>query len=313
MIVIVALAVIILIASVVAMMCLRQEQRVSPSGLRAAMPATVYDDVTRVVARVESQNSDAVIWSPSAQADAHVATVSVETALLLQQPDAALTAAESAVAATPSDPRALLLLAWAAIVGGHASAAGAAMYKLRQSSEPYCVALADYVEARARHLIFEYRAGASGALPPLITAGDLAVVALARSRGGPLWVVGEVDMSLDSADGRAAVDEHRTETLACLTMALRACLGAPHFVDAGYLAARLMIKSGLVSEGKRMMVALAPHMEGRPDAVAFARDRAALSDPSLAYAAATTPPPPAPAEPPPLSRGQRSKSLRVLP
>lgn len=309
MIIIVALATAIVVISAVAMWWLRRQQATHrPRG------GTAIDDATRhqlkaLVAAV-NRTADAPTWSPSSVADAHGAAADVEAALKREQHAEALALAEHAVAAAPRDPQANLLLAWAAVVGGHANAAGAAVYKLQAAAKLGVLGpLGDYVAARARHLIFEQRAGATDAVPPLITAGDIAVVALARGQGGPMWMVGEVELGLDGEQARAAINEHRLETLACLQQVLGAATAEPTFVDAVYWVARLAIKAGLVDDGKALLGLLAPRMMGRPDAAAFARDMAALADPTAAFAAATTPPPPAP---PPLERGKRSKSLRVL-
>ncbi|HPH66329.1 MAG TPA: hypothetical protein PLF40_11310 [Kofleriaceae bacterium] len=306
------LATAIVIISAVAMWWLRRQQVAHrPRGGTALADAT-RRQLTALYAAVK-RNVDEPSWSPSSVASAHGTAAGVEAALKREQCAEALALAEHAVAAAPRDPQAILLLAWAAVVGGHANAAGAAVYKLQAAGQLEALGpLGGYVAARARHLVFEQRAGATEAVPPLITAGDVAVVALARGQGGPMWMVGEVELGLDGDQARAAINEHRLETLACLQQVLDAATAEPTFVDAVYWVARLAIKAGLVDDGKALLTLIAPRMVGRPDAAAFARDLAALADPTAAFAAATKPPPPVPAEPPPLARGKRSKSLRVL-
>lgn len=314
MIAIATLAILIVVASAAAMWWLRGVYAARRAGVGPAISAELRSELRRAIrlaTRTPVERSDRPSWSPALAAGAHPACADVEAALKRQQLDGALTIAEAAVTAAPHDPQANLLLAWVTVVAGHANAAGASMYKLRARTD--LGPLGDFVAARARYLIFEQRAGATEAVPPLITAGDIAVVTLARAQASPTWMVGgEQELGLDAQQARAAINEHRLETVACLRLALQAFTAQPDFVDAGYWVARLAIKAGLVDEGKQLFTALAPRMVGRPDAVAFARDCAALQDPTAAFAAATAPPPAPPPEPPPLERGKRSKSLRVL-
>ena len=313
MIAIAILAILIVVASAAAMWWLRGVYAARRIGGGPAISAELRSELRRAIrlAKRSPVGPSDSIWSPAMAAGAHAASADVEAALKREQLDGALTIAEAAVAATPHDPQANLLLAWVTVVAGHANAAGATMYKLRARTD--LGPLGDFVRARARHLIFEHRAGATDAVPPLITAGDIAVVTLARAQGGPTWMVGgEQELGLDAQQARAAINEHRIETVACLRLALQAFTAQPDFVDAGYWVARLAIKAGLVDDGTQLFTALAPRMIGRPDAAAFARDCAALQDPTAAFAAATAPPPAPPPEPPPIERGKRSKSLRVL-
>ena len=144
-------------------------------------------------------------------------------------------------------------------------------------------------------------------MPPLITAGDLAVVTLAGTRGGAAWLSGAEDTKITREELVAAVTEHRTVTSHALGRALDALEAAPGFVDAAYLVARLAIKSGAVAAGRALFAELEPRMNGRPDADAFARDVAELADPSGAVAAAMRPVVPT------APTAKRSRALRVLP
>ena len=311
MIMIAMVAVLIVVASAAAMLWLRGVAAARHTGGSPTISSDLRTALRHAIGIAKRAAGPRPIWSPAIAVEAHPATAAVEAALKREQLDSALTLAEAAVAAAPADPQANLLLAWVTVVAGHANAAGATMYKLRTCTD--LGPLGDFVAARARHLIFEHRAGATEAVPPLITAGDVAVVTLARAQGGPTWLVGgEQELGFDAQQARAAINEHRFETIACLQQALQAFTAQPDFVDAGYWVARLAIKAGLVDEGKQLLLALAPRMVGRPDAAAFARDCAALQDPTAAFAAATKLPAPPPAEPPPIERGKRSTRLRVL-
>jgi hypothetical protein len=198
------------------------------------------------------------------------------------------------------DAPARIWLAWALCANGQPRAA---LDQIAKAGEP-TGALATYVAARAAHLHFEHGHGALGAVPPLITTGDLAVVTLGRGRGGAAWLAGATDVQLSAAQVGAAIAEHREVTARCLAGVLSALDRAPGFADAAYLAARLAVKAGLVSHARALFDALAPRMVGRPDAGAFERDRKDLADPTRAVAAAKQPA---------LDKGQRSRSLRVLP
>lgn len=127
---------------------------------------------------------------------------------------------------------------------------------------------------------------------------------LGRGRGGAAWLAGATDVQLSAAQVGAAIAEHREVTARCLAGALAALALAPGFADAAYLAARLAVKAGLVSHARALFDALAPRMIGRPEAAAFERDRKDLADPTRAVEAAKQPA---------LDKGQRSRSLRVLP
>ena len=165
-------------------------------------------------------------------------------------------------------------------------------------------ALAAYVASRAEHLKFEHAVGAVGSVPPLVTTGDLAVVTLARGRGGAAWLTGSAEAQLSSAEVKAAVAEHREITARCLERALDALALQPGFVDAAYLAARLAVKAGFVAAGGALFDAVAARIEGRPDVEAFERDRRDLADPSGAVANAKI----KPVSP----TAQRSRRLKVL-
>jgi hypothetical protein len=194
-------------------------------------------------------------------------------------------------------------LAWALCANGQPAAALEQLGQAKQrglEADP----LAAYVCARAEHLAFEHGTGAIGALPPLVTTADLAIVTLARGRGGAAWLTGGKEVQLSSDTVLAAVGEHREITARCLGLALDALALAPGFADAGYLVARLAIKAGALVEGSAMFETMASRMPGRPDAEAFARDRQDLADPSGAVAAAK--------RPAVRQVAKRSRSLRVL-
>ena len=200
-------------------------------------------------------------------------------------------------------------LAWALCAAAEPAAALVQLETARGLSGGGGGALARYVEARAGHLAFERATGAAaaGAVPPLVTAADLAIVTLAGAKGGAAWLSGAEEAQVSPAEISAAMAEHRTATARALGLALDALELAPGFADAGYLAARLALKAGALDESRAMFVALAPRMVGRPDADSFARDQADLADPSGAVAAVLAPPKPAVAP-----TAKRSRSLRVL-
>jgi hypothetical protein len=313
-----ALAIAIVVASALAIWWLRIRARTSrvSQSLRTIVGDDLVGELRSAVRAIESDRNN--VWTPADAADNHPALAEVESALVQRNWSQALNVAEHALASTPSDPRAGLLLAWAAVSAGHANAAGAQMYKLMQLAPARWQALgplAPYVAARAQHLVFEQRAGATELLPPLITTGDLAVISLASASGASTWLVGTSELQLDASESRAAIDEHRRETAQCLhrvLQALDADTGQPAFVDAAFIAGRLAMKLGLVADGKRMLKALSDRMQKRPDAEHFARDLLVMEDPSAAFSAALTPPAPPPPAEPDIGRGKRSKSLRVL-
>jgi hypothetical protein len=269
---------------------------VRPRHSRASV-AVAADLAARVTGATAAFRA-APAWRPATRPSAPVAAAAIEAALIGGEPQRALELAETAVAAAPADPHAHLWLAWALCAAGQPAAARAELAKA-PPGEP----LALYLDARIEHLAFEHGAGATGAIPPLVTAGDLAVVTLARGQGGA-WLTGAAEMDLSPEQISAAVAEHREVTARCLDRALAALAGAPGFVDAAYLAARLSIKAGAVAEGRTLLEAIAPSIAGRPDADAFARDVAALADPTSAVSAATQPPAP--------PKARRSWRLRVL-
>ena len=245
---------------------------------------------------------DAPPWQPAVAPEAPAAAAAIEAALIARDPRRALETAETALAASPSDPDgpSRVWLAWALCASAQPRAA---LDQLAKAGEPRG-ALAAYVSARATHLHFEHGHGAVGAVPPLVTTGDLAVVTLGRGRGGAAWLTGATDVQLSAAQVTAAIAEHREVTARCLIGALDALELAPGFADAAYLAARLAVKAGLVVHARALFDAIAPRMLGRPDADAFDRDRDDLADPTRAVAAAKQKP---------LDKGQRSRRLRVLP
>jgi hypothetical protein len=247
-------------------------------------------------------------WQPSSAPDAPPAAAAIEAALIAGDPPRALEAAESARAAAPDAPAARVWLAWALCANGQPTGA---LDQLRREPALGDAAgpLARYVAARAEHLRFEHGAGATGAVPPLVTTADLAIVTLASGRGSATWLTGATDVSLSADQVRAAIAEHREITARCLAGALDALDAAPGFTDAAYLAARLAVKAGLVPAARALFDAIAPRIAGRPDADAFERDRRDLEDPAGAVAAAKSPPPPPPAT---TGKAKRSRSLRVL-
>ncbi|MBA3391951.1 MAG: hypothetical protein H0T89_04865, partial [Deltaproteobacteria bacterium] len=195
--------------------------------------------------------------------------------------------------------------AWALCANGQAAAALDQLHQLRaRTAAVNSTPLGRYVAARAEHLQFEHVAGATGAIPALVTTADLAVVTLASGRGAATWLRGTSEAQLSAAQARAAIGEHREITARCLAGALAALDAAPGFTDAAYLAGRLAVKVGLVAPARSMFDAIAPRIAGRPDAESFERDRKDLTDPASAVAAAKQPPLP--------GAGKRSRSLKVL-
>lgn len=244
-------------------------------------------------------------WHPAATADAPPPAAAIEAALIAREPQRALELAEAALASTAAldrDPAARIWLAWALCANGQPRAALDQLAKVTAAKHP----LAIYLAARAAALHFEHGHGAVGALPPLITTGDLAVVTLARGRGSAAWLAGATDVELSAAQVQAAIADHRQVTARCLSGALDALERAPGFADAAYLAARLAVKAGLLAPARALFEALRPRMLGRPDVDAFDRDLADLADPARAVTAAKQPAPPSP-------KAQRSRNLRVLP
>ncbi|HSR96908.1 MAG TPA: hypothetical protein VLM79_07660 [Kofleriaceae bacterium] len=272
---------------------------------RSAATPIVPPELAHRLAAATHAFVDAAPWQPSSAPDAPAAAAAIEAALIARDPRRALETAETALASSPSPDRdgSRTWLAWALCASAQPRAALDQLAKAGAPGESRD-ALARYVAARAAHLLFEHGHGASGAVPPLITTGDLAVVTLGRGRGGATWLTGATDVQLSASQVSAAIAEHREVTAHCLAGALDALDLAPGFADTAYLAARLALKAGLVAEARALFDALAPRMLGRPDGDAFERDRADLTDPTRAVAAAREKP---------LDKGQRSRSLRVLP
>lgn len=248
-------------------------------------------------------------WQPASSRGAPEAAAAVETALIAREPRRALELAELALHSTEGrspDPAARVWLAWALCASGQPIAAldQLAQVDLSTLDDDGARALASYVGARAEHLKFEHGVGAVEAVPPLVTAADVAVVTLGRGRGGAAWLTGGGDAQLSAAEVKAAVGEHREITGRCLEGALDALSRQPGFVDAAYLVARLAVKAGFVDEASSLFEAIAPRMVGRPELEAFERDRRDLHDPSTAVANARS----KPATP----SAKRSRSLKVL-
>jgi hypothetical protein len=286
----------------------RRRRRRAAAAAAAAAAVIVPEDLAARLEAAARAFAAAAPWQPSSAPDAPAAAAAVEAALIAGDPGRALEAAESALAAAPADPAARVWLAWALCANGQPTGA---LDQLRRPDPagPPAGPLAAYVAARAEHLRFEHGAGATGAVPPLVTTADLAIVTLASGRGAATWLTGATDVQLSADQVRAAIAEHREITARCLAGAAAALEAAPGFTDAAYLAARLAVKAGLLPTARALFAAIAPRIAGRPDADAFERDRRDLEDPAGAVAAAKSPPPP----PAPTSgTAKRSKSLRVL-
>jgi len=283
---------------------------------RRAPSVIVSEDLAARLAAAARALAAAAPWQPSSAPDAPAAAAAVEAALIAGDPARALEAAESALAAAPEDRAARLWLAWTLCANAQPTGALDQLHRAPGSgplaaspdprSETASSPLAAYVAARAEHLRFEHGAGATGAIPPLVTTADLAIVTLASGRGAATWLTGGTEVQLSAAQVRAAIAEHRAITARCLAGALSALEAAPGFTDAAYLAARLAVKAGLLPAARALFDAIAPRIAGRPDADAFERDRRDLDDPSGAVAAAKLPPPPAG------DKAKRSRRLRVL-
>jgi thioredoxin-like negative regulator of GroEL len=279
---------------------------------RPAPPLLPTDLAERVEAAAVSIAA-ADPWRPAGDPEAPESAASIEAALIAGDAPRALAAAEGAIAASPDATAPRVWLAWALCASNQPTAALEELTRVRAGDPrgsgatpaPGVRALAEYVHARAEHLVFEHAAGAVGAVPPLVTTADLAVVTLASGRGAATWLTGATEAQLSAAQVRQAIAEHREITARCLARALDALDTAPGFADAGYLVARLAVKAGAVASARKLFDAIAPRMAGRPDADAFARDRKDLDDPSGAVAAAKVKPVAASAK--------RSPRLRVLP
>jgi hypothetical protein len=300
-----ALAIAVLTALVIGF--LRRKARRPVSLIVAGDLADRITAATRAFAK-------AAPWQPASSVDAPESAAAIEAALIAREPKRALELAELALVATDgasSDAgagAARVWLAWTLCASGQPIAA---LDQLSQVGEGLggkggAGALAKYVAARAEHLKFEHGVGAVGAVPPLVTAGDVTVVTLARGRGSAAWMGGGTghETQLSAAEVKAAVAEHREITARCLEGALAALALQPGFVDAAYLVARLGVKAGFVDEAAALFEALAPKITGRPDAESFERDRRDLADPTAAVAAARIKP-----ESP---TAKRSRSLKVL-
>jgi len=268
---------------------------------RRDAPVVARELGARLVAATQAF-ADAAPWLPAAAPGAPATAAAIEAALISRELHRALEIAESALASSVDpdrDAAARIWLAWALCASAQPRAALDQLAKAGPSDH----GLAVYLAARAAHLHFEHGHGAVGAVPPLITTGDLAVVTLGRGSGGAAWLAGATDVQLSAAQVQAAIAEHREVTARCLSGALDALGRAPGFADAAYLAARLAVKAGLLGHAGALFEALSARMIGRPDGDAFERDRKDLADPTRAVAAAKEKP---------LEKGHRSRSLRVL-
>ena len=265
---------------------------------RKDRPPVVAEDLAARVEAAAKAFVDAEPWLPSADPDAPAGAVAIEAALIANDPKLALEAAETMLAADPTNAPARPWLAWALVANGQPGAALAAIATERGGR------LAAYVHARALHLAFEHGAGAIGALPPLITTADLAVMTLARGRGSAAWLQGNESSELTATQVRGAVAEHREVTATALGLALDALATAPGFADGAYLVARLAVKAGALVPARDLFAAVAPRITGRPEAESFARDLRDLDEPDAAVAAAKLAPVP--------ESAKRSRKLRVI-
>jgi thioredoxin-like negative regulator of GroEL len=273
---------------------------------RRPAPVLVATDLVERVEAAATAIAGTDPWRPAGDPEAPEAAASIEAALIAGDAQRALAAAEGAIAASPEATAPRVWLAWALCASSQPAAALEQLARVGAGDPPGGVrALADYVHARAEHLEFEHAAGAVGAVPPLVTTADLAVVTLASGRGAATWLTGATEAQLSAAQVRQAIAEHREITARCLARALDALDAAPGFADAGYLVARLAVKAGAVAAARKVFDVVGPRMAGRPDAEAFARDRKDLDDPAGAVAAAKVKPVAASAK--------RSTRLRVLP
>lgn len=173
--------------------------------------------------------------------------------------------------------------------------------------------IAAFLLARLRYWMFELRAGCTGPYPPLIHAGDVAVLTLARAGRAGAWVIGTDELDVAPEIANAAVHEHREQTAVCLYLAAWAWSHGPAWSDAGYLTARLLSKIGAGKQSAAVYAAVAPGLIGRPLHAVLQRDVQDLADPATALAQFAheagasaadrdvTPP-----------QGRRSPKLRVL-
>lgn len=280
---------------------------------RARTPTPVVPtDLARRVTAVAAAIGSSEPWRPSSDPDAPEAAAAIEVALIAGDHAKALQAAEAELAAKPDATPPRVWLAWALCAGQEPYAAIGQLERIGggvASPSKTVRGLADYVSSRAEYMVFEHGAGAVGAMPPLVTSADLAVVTLASGRGAATWLTGATEVSLSAAQVKQAIAEHREITARCLVRALDAAEALPGFADAAYLVARLAVKAGAVTAATAVFDALAPKMANRPDADAFARDRHDLADPTSAVAAAKVRAAPlAPMAP----KAKRSHRLRVL-
>lgn len=269
---------------------------------RRQVSVIVAGDLADRVAKAARAFATAKPWQPALASGAPETAAAIEAALIAREPKRALELAETALLANNSPtPAQRVWFAWVLCANAQPTAAIDQLAQVKDAGEG---ALAKYVAARAEHLRFEHLVGAVGAVPPLVTTGDLAVVTLARGRGAAAWLSGAADQQLSSAEVKAAVAEHREITARCLERALDALAVETGFVDAAYLVARLAVKAGFVEPATKLFDLLATRIAGRPDAEAFERDRKDLADPSGAVANARL----KPASP----TSKRSRSLKVL-
>lgn len=270
-------------------------------GKRAVAVIVAHDLGPRIRAATKALQS-ATAWQPASATDAPESAAAIEAALIAREPRRALELAELALA-SPSAPG-RVWLAWALCASGQPIAALDQLQQAGKLEGDGARALARYVAARAEHLKFEHGVGSVEAVPPLVTAADVAVVTLGRGRGGAAWLTGGGDAQLSALEVKAAVGEHREITSRCLEGALAALALQPGFADAAYLVARLAVKAGFVDEATALFDAIASRMVGRPELEAFERDRRDLLDPSTAVANARI----KAAAP----SAKRSRSLKVL-
>ena len=257
------------------------------------------------VRAVAKRFTDATITTPVDESDdAHrTAAAAIDAALCASDLDGALAIAESALSAAKADAGAQVQLAYVLIASGEPRAAAEAIERARAigATGP----MIDFVVGRAQHLAYEQAAGATGPVPPLVTAVDLLALTLGRGENKPTWLHSpSSDHALTDEQIRELLTQHATTSRAVLESLLEVCEARPGLVDAVYFLARVAIKCGLVAQGRELLEAAAPRMIGRPDHGTCIRDLVALEDPEAALSQLKLPATP--------KSAKRSVKLRVL-
>jgi hypothetical protein len=242
------------------------------------------------------------------------ATATVEAALLSNDTRTALAAAEAAVAQTPEDARAYVLLARALFATDALTPAHQVIERARALGAD--LPLLDHLEGRVDQLLWLRRVNPGrpevqrALIPPLSTPFDRFLVDLARRQreggGGPLWLHGGETSQKEAAPLSPEalgelIREHGARNVRSLELLLTAAERAPGAAEFTYHVARRALQCGFVAEGKALMDRLVPLADGLPDRDAFARDRAELDGQPPAFSK--------PGDPP---TARRSPSLRLL-